>query len=149
MSFALERKKRLFLNYSRFMGKLMVLLKDVREFNKMCIEVVMIEERLNGPKLPIELKKSIHNFVSLQIERNLMDGEEKHSIWVNDLYKKRIISEKRMLNDYMRRENEWRLQDSKKLTEINQVYLWNKKREEQEKNKNKYKMATNQLYGFF
>jgi len=144
-----HRKKRLFLNYLRFVGKLMVLLKDVKLFHKICIEVLMIEERLNAPKLPIELKKSIHNICSLKRERSLMEDEEKHSIWVNDLYKKQIISEKRMLNDYMRRENEWRLQDSKKLSEINQVYLWNKKREEQEKNKNKYKMATKQLYGFF
>jgi len=83
------------------------------------------------------------------IQRPLITEEDKRSILLNELYKKRIISEKRMINDYMRREREWRRAESKKPSEINEIYIWNKQREEREKNKNKYKMATNQLYGFF
>lgn len=141
-------KKKLF-NYTRFVGKMILLLKHVREIEERLIEIVMIAERLHGPKLPIELKKSIESISSSEKERNLMENEEKHSIWINELYKKRILSEKRMLDDYMRRENEWRRQESKKLTEINQIYIWNKEREEREKNKNRYKAAANKLYGFF
>ena len=144
-----QRKKRLFSDYLRFIGKMMILLKDVKEFTERSIELVMIAERLHGPKLPIELKKSIESISSFVRERDLMEDEEKHSIWINELYKKRIISEKRMMDDYLRRENEWRRQESKKPSEINQIYIWNKEREEREKNKNKYRMATNQLYGFF
>jgi hypothetical protein len=143
-----QMKKKL-LNYTRFVGKLMILLKSVKEFTERSIELVMIAERLHGPKLPIKLKKSIESISCSSKEMDLMEEEEKRSILLNELYKKRIISEKRMLNDYMRRESEWRRQESKKLTEINQTYIWNKEREEREKNKNKYIRASNKLYGFF
>ena len=37
----------------------------------------------------------------------------------------------------------------KKMTEYNQIYLWNRENEERHKQKNKYNKETNKLYTFF
>lgn len=129
---------------------MLVLFKNVKEIMSMSIDFVMFAERMHyHPKLPIELKRSIHQISSLERERELMIEEDKYSMLMEKVYEKRLISEKRMMNDYIRRESEWRRQESKKMTEFNQIYLWNREYEERQRQKNKYNKETNKLYTFF
>jgi hypothetical protein len=138
------------INCIKFIGKISVLFKNVKTFTGIAIDLVMMAERLYyHPKIPSELKKSIEQISSPEKERELMMEEDKYSSALNDLYKKRRISEKRMMDDYIRRENEWRRQDSMKMTEYNKMYLWNRENEERFRKKNKYTKECNKLYTFF
>lgn len=130
---------------------MLVLFKNVKEIMSASIDFVMFAERMHyHPKLPIELKRSIHQISSLERERELMMTEDRYSMLMEKVYEKRRISEKRMMDDYIRRESEWRRQESKKMTEYNQIYLWNRENEERHKQKkNKYNKETNKLYTFF
>ena len=137
-------------NCIKFIGKMLVLLKNVKEIMSASIDFVMFAERMHyHPKLPIELKRSIHQISSLERERELMMTEDRYSMLMEKVYEKRRISEKRMMDDYIRRESEWRRHESKKMTEYNQIYLWNRENEERHKQKNKYNKETNKLYTFF
>ena len=137
-------------NCIKFIGKMLVLFKNVKEIMSASIDFVMFAERMHyHPKLPIELKRSIHQISSLERERELMLSEDRYSMLMEKVYEKRRISEKRMMDDYIRRESEWRRHESKKMTEYNQIYLWNRENEERHKQKNKYTKETNKLYTFF
>jgi len=138
------------INCIKFIGKISVLFKTVKEFTRMAINLVMMAERLHyHPKLPSELKKSIEEISGPERERELMMEEDEYSKAAEELYKKRRISEKRMMDDYIRRENEWRRKESAKMSEYNKIYLWNRETEERQKKKNKYNKETNKLYTFF
>ena len=94
---------------------MLVLFKNVKEIMSASIDFVMFAERMHyHPKLPIELKRSIHQISSLERERELMMTEDRYSMLMEKVYEKRRISEKRMMDDYIRRESEWRRQESKK-----------------------------------
>ena len=129
---------------------MLVIFKNVKNFTRIAIDLVIMAERLHyHPKLPSELKKSIEKISSHERERESMMDEDEYSSALEELYKKRIISEKRMMNDYTRRENEWRRQNSMKMTEYNKIYLWNRENEERFRKKNKYTKECNKLYTFF
>lgn len=61
---------------------------------------------------------------------------------------KREAAEKRMLDDYMKREREWRAADAIKPTGINQQFLWEEHKKEREFNENKQCKKRRKLYEF-
>ncbi len=81
-------------------------------------------------------------------EQTTMADEDQYSEVLNGLYKKRIAGEKRMLDDYMKRERDWRTADAIKPDGLSQQFLWEEQRKEREFNENQRCKKRRKLYEF-